>query len=487
MATASDHARAIFSAIVPDRRDLLETVLTELSEEHFPTDGDARWAAFFRMFKWYYEFNSEVLSKHTIEGITKELPSSESHKKVLFETTYDTLEAQHVSDADFKWALYQLKQIYATNTTKAVLAQGVTIITKGVEDSKGNELKGHEAAREYVMAQLGVIDQRLTVQEAPDADVREEEEEFLQEYESRKTSHQAGEYSGIEFGIPKLDQMLGGLQPGELDLILGYASAGKSSLCCQLSWNAAVMQRKNVVYVTTETIRTQIRRKLISRHSRLSKFGIEEGLNSLNLKRGDLTPHEEEKLKEVMHDFSHNESYGKLRVMQASDSLTVTSLNVRLQAIQREFPIDLVVVDALYILKPEVRRKTEREELNEKIQQAMVLSKTFNNGAGIPLVSPWQASRAAKEKAEREKQYDMSALAETAYAERFTDNVVGLLEPPGVQGRYKTLSVSGVKVRDGERYSNFDVDADYATCYFADSGHVQQAAHNALIGLNLGL
>lgn len=478
MASAGDSARTLFSAIVPDRRDLLDVAISQLGPEHFP---DERWRNMFVLFQWYYQYDGEVLTRKALSAAAaSKLPG----KVVLYETTYDSLLEEQTPDHEFRWALDDLKDTQAKQATQGVLLEAMQIINRGIEDSRGNEIKGHVAARERVIAQLSEIDTRLTIQEAPDGDVREEEDDIIAEYEARKQTFLTGGFSGLEFGIPQLDKIIGGLQPGELDFILGYTSSGKSTLCCQLAWQVAILQKKNVVYLTTETLRPQIRRKLISRHSRLSKFGIDEGLDSSDLKNGSLSPDMEEKLREVVFDFSHSEDYGKLRVLQASDGMSVTSAKVRLQAIQREFPIDLVVLDALYLLKPEVRRSKEREELNERIEQAMILAKTFDNGNGVPVITPWQTSRKAKEDADREKQYTLSAMAETAYAERYADIVVALLEPKETQ-RYTTLSCSVLKNRDGERTPGFDIDVDYATSYFTDSGRVRQAANNALIGLGL--
>ncbi len=484
MSVGSDHARTLFAAVVPDRRDLLEDVLSQLGTEHFLyLSDDDRWKNMFIMFNWYYQYAGGVLTKKAIVDVAAmKLPGKEQ----LYESTYESLEHQKVSESEFRWALYQLKELYATDNTKRTFLEGMQILTGGIESSKGEEIKGHIAAREHVMARLGEIDQRLTVQEAPDGDVREEESDILEEYEKKKATFLSGGFSGIEFGVPRLDHIVGGLQPGELDFILGYTSAGKSSLCCQLAWQACVRQGKNVVYATSETLRPQIRRKVISRHSRMKQFGIEEGLNSLDLKRGTLSAEQEEKMREVVYDFTHCEDYGKLRVLQTSEAMTVTGLKVRLQAIQREFPIDLVIIDALYLLKAETRRQKERDELNEKIEQAMILAKTFDNGNGLPIISPWQASRQAKEDALKEGRYSMAAMAETAYAERYADIIISLLEPLQ-PGRYVTLSCAALKQRDGEQSPGFDIDADYATSYFTDSGTVQRASHEALIGLGLDL
>jgi replicative DNA helicase len=483
VSSASDHARTLFSAIVPDRRDLLELAVAQLGPEHFPDD---RWRNMFAMFKWYYDYAGDVLTKRAVTDVIShpKMAMGDAGKVQLYQTTYESLEEQQTAEHEFRWSLEQLKDLYAQQATKIALLEAMQVLNSGIEGSKGQEIRGHVAARERVIAQLAEIDTRQTFQEAPDGDVRDEEDDILAEYETKKQISLSGGFSGVEFGIPKLDQVISGLQPGELDFVIGYSSSGKSSLCCQLAWQAAVRQGKNVVYVTTETLRGQIRRKLISRHSRLSKFGIQEGLNSLDLKNGTLTEDLEERMREVVHDFAHCEDYGKLRVMQASEAMTVTGMKVRLQAIQREFPIDLIVVDALYILKPDVRRSKEREELNEKIESAMILAKTFDNGNGVPLITPWQVSRAAKELADREKRYSMSAMAETAYAERYADVVISLLEPKETS-RYTTLSCSVIKNRDGEQSSGFDIDVDYATSYFTDSGRTQQAANNALLGLGL--
>ena len=44
----------------------------------------------------------------------------------------------------------------------------------------------------------------------------------------------------------------GGIGRGELVLIVGYTSDGKTSCCVQLAWSAAVEQKKNVVFLTAD-------------------------------------------------------------------------------------------------------------------------------------------------------------------------------------------------------------------------------------------
>jgi replicative DNA helicase len=478
VASAAENARTLFSAIVPDRRDLLEKAIAELSPEHFHDDT---WKNMFIVFQWYYQIAGDVLTKKALSDALVKLPSSDTGKVRTYEAIYDNLEAQSASEADFRWSLEQIKDKYAHNATKNELLEAMQVLQHGIQGSKGEEIKGHAAARERLMAKFGQIDLRLNVQEAPDGDARDEEDDILQDYADKKALFLSGESVGIQTGIPAVDKYIGGFQPGELDFVLGYSSSGKSSLSVQIGWQASVRQGKNVVYVTTETLRPQIRRKIVSRHSKMSKFDMPEGLNSLDLKRGTLSPADEAKLKEVVHDFATNEEYGGFRIMQASEGMSISSLQVRLQALQAIKPIDLVIIDALYILKANERRPNSRDELNETIQAAKNLATTFNNGQGVPIVTPWQTSREHKERADRDKRYSMAAMAETAYAERFADVVISLLEPPQTQ-RYTTLSCAVIKNRDGEQSPNIDIDVDYATSHFSDSGRVVAMSTTSLLG-----
>jgi replicative DNA helicase len=420
----------------------------------------------YRLFSWYSSVAGDVITQQAISGALKSKLPHESGKIALYETVYEGLQNTSASEADFKWALEQLQQEYATRETTKALTQAMRVLKAGMEGPDGEERIGHEAARDYILSKFSEVDLRLQVQEAPEGDTRQEEAEILDEYYATRDKTAGSEYLGLQFGIDEVDKYTGGLQPGELDFVLGYASSGKSSLCVQLAWWTAFQQKKNVVFVTTETLRPQIRRKLISRHSKLSKFEIPEGLNSSDLKRGNLDLELEDKLREVVFDYSHGD-YGYLNVMQASDGMTLANTKLKLQRLQRERQIDLVIIDSIYILKADRNRPDSRQELNSIIESCKGLATTFNNGNGVPLVSPWQTSRIHKEKADKDRRYSMSAMAETAMAERYADIVIGLLEPEITQ-RYTTLSCNMVKNRDGEQSPSFEVKVDYATSHFSN-------------------
>jgi replicative DNA helicase len=463
MSTSTEHAKVVLAAILPARQDLLEYAIQNLNVEFF-TDSQTR--NLYTMMSRYYEVANGVMSKAALSDLLHNAGVSDIGKIALYEEIYEGLIQKEVSEVDFRWSCQQLIELAAEKSTLTALNEAMQVLNHGLLVGK-EEIRGHEEARLHAAAKFSEIDRNLHIQETPEGDIREEGEDFLRDYISRKEMSASGQLDGIQFGIPTLDAITGGLQPGELDLILAYASAGKTSLVIQAAWNACVTQGKNVVFVTTETLRPQVRRKLISRHSKLAKFDLPEGLNSRDLKQGRLDSLSELKLRDVVSDFSDNPEYGKCHIMQAASKPTVSGLENRLRRLQNQFNIDLVVVDYFMLFKPDARRKDSREELNLVIEEAKSLAVTFNDGKGVPILSPWQTSRQKREEAQRTGRYDMSAMGETSMAERWADIIISVLDPPQTS-RYTTLSFAAIKNRDGEQSAGFSVDADYATSTFRD-------------------
>lgn len=466
MKTATDHAKTVLSAIIPARKDFLGDALRRLRPGHFT---DVYYSNLFKMLERYLDATGAVLTRDALEDLLS-ASGADQGKVLQYTELWDLFASIEVEEASFRWALEQLEHLAAERTTGEILAQGMEILTQGASSPKGDKLYGHADARAHVLTSFSAVDQELHQQDAPEGDVRGELQEILAEYARRKKLRMSGNSLGILTGIPEMDERLGGgLQSGELDLIAGYTSAGKSSFCVQLAWHCAVIQGLNVVYFTTETLRPQIRVKLIARHSRLL---APEGLNSSDIKSATLSDEGEQKLQEVLADFTGNQAYGRCYVAQIPRGGTLTALESRAMRISRQFKVDLLVIDSLNLLRADRKRTSDREELGGILREAKNFAATFDDGAGVPIVSPWQVNRTSKLEADRVGFYTTAALAETAEASTTPDVIFSLLEPPGgAENRYCTVKASLLKNRDGERLTSMDLSVDYATSSFSAKEH----------------
>jgi replicative DNA helicase len=461
MASASEHAVIVLSAIIPQRKDLLEKALMHLTPSHFPERVQQM---MFTFLERYAEKTAQVMPDYYLDDL---LRGKESGQIQLYTESYALYAERTVTDSDFIWSVSQLRELAAEKATGEVITEAMEILKNGKTDKTGETLKGHLEARTHILEAFSAIDRDLTMQESPEGDLKDETADILEEYAIQKAAMERGTTGGVFFGIHELDKVTGGMHKGELILAAGYSSDGKTTLCTQAAWSAAVEQGKNVVFLTTETLRPQVRRKIISRHSKLPIFGLPAGLNTRDIKAGTLKPADELKYVEVVNDLTKNPAYGRIYIAQVPRSSTMTSIEQRLYRIQQMFNIDLVVMDYLALMVSDRARQTTREELAAIIKDAKVLSTTFNDGIGVPFMSPWQVSRAARENAEKAGEYSSASLSETAEATNSADLIVSLLAPTDNNSRYAEVAMQVLKARDGETASGILVDVDYATSHFA--------------------
>jgi replicative DNA helicase len=472
---AVDHGRKLLGSILPvngdaGRKDVLEVALRQLAPEHF---ADPQQRQVFRMLADYLDWTGTVLPQAAVADMLREQPAGLA---LQYAEYYAALQAGADSPDQAAWHVRQLRQSASERVLGAGMSQSMEILRHGARTAEGEWIRGYEPARDHLMGVLADVEHTLRLQEAPEGNVRGEAAEILGEYDHRAERSLRG-WGVIRTGFPELDHALGGgVQPGELVLIAGNTNIGKSTICADWAWRAMVEQGRNVVIFTSETSRVQMRHKLIARHSRLSAWReyMPEGINTRDLRGGTLSPEHRAYLDGVVTDFTTNPAYGQCWVSQVPREATIGMLETRLARVSRLFPADLVIIDYLMLLRSDRRRQSRREELSEIVIAGKAMATGYQNGRGVPVVSPWQMNRAGnKAAAEQRGFYTTDDLAETAESSCTADVILGVLPDAqaaveeGSNFRRYPIKIGTPKVRDGERLrEQIPLYADYATCYF---------------------
>jgi replicative DNA helicase len=459
-----EHSKTVLAAILPNRKDLLEYAMVRLTPDHF----EPPYKNIFYMLDKYFQVAKGILTRQGVEDILRRTGVTDFGVIAVYLEHYDALVAQEVSEEDFRWSVDELNELLAKRETEEALLEGINIIKNGVQTTKGKELKGHTDARATILEKFASIELKYQTQETPDGDIKDEKDEILKEYETLKAMRALGGSQGIKWGVPSLDEITGGSQPGELVLVVGYSSSGKSSFCVQAAWHGAIMQGKNMVFVTSETLRPQIRRKIVARHSKLPMFNYPQGLDTNDMKFGRLTDEEERVLRDVVEDLAYNSSYGKLELVQIPRGSSILTFENTLNRYQDQYQVDGCVMDYLALLRAARKRNAVHEEMSDTMKEAKNIAATFDNGRGIPLISPWQVTRAQKELADKLGYYTTLALSDTKESTNSADVIVAFLES-GQQTRYSKLSGAIIKNRDGAQSGVLEIDVDYATSHFTDA------------------
>lgn len=446
-----DAARAVLAGIIPGRNDRFLEAWSRLESVHFKS---TELRNVFEILKRYFSTTGSVPSRRTFVDALKRY-RSDTATAIYYSELWDQLEKETYEDDEFRWAIESLREQRAQQLTGEMLTNAFEALERGFKDEDGKEFKGHSDARKLLWQELAEIDRVGIEEHAPEGDIRMEMEDVHREYEDVKKGKGK---SFVRTGIPTLDRDFG-IHPSEMWLVCAYTGEGKSVLVTQMAWHAAVMEGKNVFFATAEMGRSQVRRRIIARHSKQPEFGLPEGLNSSAIKMGTLGEHEA-KFFEVTDDLKNNPKYGRIWISQVPRAGSLGQVEARLRRAQSLWNVDLVVIDYLTLLRSDRQRKDPRAELNDILRETKAIATGFNSGKGVPIISPWPMSKDAWRRAQQSGRYEIADLGETSEAEKSSDLVLALLRLPEEPNEVK---VQVLKNRDGDVPHPFVLKSDFKT------------------------
>ena len=230
-----------------------------------------------------------------------------------------------------------------------------------------------------------------------------------------------GGLSGLATGLHDLDRRLGGLQPSNLVILAGRPGMGKTALATSIAYHVAKAYRPAqvppgeppraeeggvVAFFSLEMSAEQLATRIISSEAEISSHQI---------RRGDITPEEFERLQQVAREIEQVPLF-----IDDTGGLTIAQLAARARRIKRQHGLDLIVVDYLQLLSGTTRRSQENrvQELTEITTNLKALAKELN----VPILALSQLSRQVE--AREDKRPQLSDLRESGSIEQDADVVL---------------------------------------------------------------
>lgn len=193
---------------------------------------------------------------------------------------------------------------------------------------------------------------------------------LIDRIEQRRTR---GEIQGLATGLRDLDRLTAGLQKGDLFLVAGRPSSGKSALAMQFATQAAMAGRSVVVF-SLEMSRDQLLERMVSNVGQV---------NADALRTGDLHNDEWEGVSVAIGRLRDT----RLLCYDAAD-MNVSRVRSIARRAKRKHGCDLVVLDYLQLLTPE-----DGENRNAEITQISRGLKLMAKELDCPVVALSQLSR----------------------------------------------------------------------------------------------
>jgi replicative DNA helicase len=214
---------------------------------------------------------------------------------------------------------------------------------------------------------------------------------------------------GMSTGFYEIDDLLSGLQPGQLYIVAGRPSMGKTSFGLNILENIALREQKPVLFFSLEMAAQQIAQSMLCSHARVDSSMLRSGRVS-----------EEEFQKLVMAAGAFHEA----RIF-IDDSADLSALEVRTRArrMKAKEGIQLVVVD--YLQKMHARQGNKAPE-SRQLEISMISSnlKALAKEINVPVIAMAQLNRAAEGREDRKPM--LSDLRESGAIEQDADAVMAL-------------------------------------------------------------
>jgi len=207
--------------------------------------------------------------------------------------------------------------------------------------------------------------------------------------------------TGVATGFKQLDQMTGGLQPGDLIVIAGRPSMGKTSLAVNIAENAAVGAGIASAIFSMEMSAEQLSLRMISSLGRI---------NQSNLRTGRLSEEDWPRIDTAMTQLSRAPLF-----VDETPALTPTEVRARARRLKREHNLGLVVVDYLQLMQVPGTKENRATEISEISRSLKALAKELK----LPVIALSQLNRSVEQR--QEKRPVMSDLRESGAIEQDAD------------------------------------------------------------------
>ena len=213
---------------------------------------------------------------------------------------------------------------------------------------------------------------------------------------------------GVPTGFKDLDNILAGLQKSDLFILAARPSMGKTAFSLGLAHNVAVKAEQTVLLFSLEMSKEQLVDRLLS---------TESGVDAWNLRTGNLTDADFEKIGKAMGTLSEAPIY-----IDDTPGITVSDLRTRARREAHLRPLGLIIVDYLQLMSG-----SRSSGDGNRVQEISEISRGLKGIArelNVPLIALSQLSRSVESRSPQIPQ--LSDLRESGSIEQDADVVAFL-------------------------------------------------------------
>jgi replicative DNA helicase len=215
-----------------------------------------------------------------------------------------------------------------------------------------------------------------------------------------------GQLTGVSSGYHDLDRMTAGLQPGDLVIVAGRPSMGKTTLALNIAENAAIGAGAPVAVFSMEMSRDQLAMRMISSLGRVDQS---------HLRTGNFGDEDWARINSAIAQMKTAPIF-----IDDSGALTPTELRARARRLKRDNQgrLGLIVVDYLQLMQVPGTKENRATEISEISRSLKALAKELK----VPVIALSQLNRSVEQRTD--KKPVMSDLRESGAIEQDADLIM---------------------------------------------------------------
>ncbi|MFA7495256.1 MAG: replicative DNA helicase [Acidithiobacillus sp.] len=212
--------------------------------------------------------------------------------------------------------------------------------------------------------------------------------------------------TGLATGFTDLDEKTSGLHPGQLVIVAGRPSMGKTSFAMNIAEHVACVEGKSVAVFSMEMPTEEIVLRALSSRGRVDQH---------RLRNGTLGNDDWPRIAHAIGELGN-----ALLFADDSAALSPADLRSRARRLKREQGLDLIVVDYLQLMQVPGRGDNRVAEISEISRSLKALAKELS----IPVIALSQLNRSLENRTEKRPM--MSDLRESGAIEQDADLILFL-------------------------------------------------------------
>ncbi len=217
--------------------------------------------------------------------------------------------------------------------------------------------------------------------------------------------HQSdGDITGISSGYNEFDKLTAGLQPGDLIIIAGRPSMGKTTFAVNIAENAAIGSKEPTAIFSMEMPSEQLAFRMISSLGRVDQS---------HLRTGRFPDEDWSRINTAVQLMSDAPIY-----IDDTPGLSPTEIRARARRLQREHGLSLIVVDYLQLMQVPGNKENRATEISEISRSLKALAKELS----VPIIALSQLNRSVEQRTD--KRPVMSDLRESGAIEQDADLII---------------------------------------------------------------